>query len=139
MRTAAHSRLYDAMPDTPILNGVVCVRCGQVYFPPLGIGCEICGAPEDQLAARPLGTAGVVFALADVHLSRGDTPTPFAIAEIVLDDGPLIRAMIHPESAPVRIGDRVRGRWNVRGHDANGTQVAEPAFEHAMPPAGADA
>lgn len=139
MRTASQPRLYDATPDTPVLNGVVCTHCDRVYFPPMGIGCEICGATDAQLASRALETVGTVFAMADVHISTGDTPTPFTVAEIVLDAGPLIRTMIHPESAPLQIGDRVRGRWHVVDRGADGADIVEPAFEVAGAKSGAEA
>ncbi|OBG47678.1 hypothetical protein A5669_05010 [Mycolicibacterium fortuitum] len=48
--------------------------------------------------------------------------------EVVLDGGPLIRAMAHPDSPPPRIGDRVAARWWVIDVDAQGDEVVEPAF-----------
>ena len=139
MRVAVHPRLYDPLPEDPVLSGVECGHCGRVYFPPVGIGCEICGATAEQLAPKPLAAAGIVFAVAEVYLGPRDTKTPFTIAEIALDGGPLIRAMVHPESASVRIGDRVCGRWNVVDHDAEGSEVVEPAFVVAASTVGAGA
>ena len=139
MRIAAAPRLYDPAPEDPILLGNECLACGRVYFPPLGIGCESCGAGEDKLAPTPLTTAGVVHSLAEVHSAPPPTKTPFTIAEIILDGGPLIRAMVHPESVAVRIGDRVSARWNVVKANDEGADVVEPAFVVSTPTAGAQA
>ncbi len=139
MRVAANPRLYDPTADDPVLNGTECRHCTRVQFPPLGLGCETCGATEAELSPKQLGTDGVVFAVAEVHLSPDHTPTPFTVVEVVLDDGPLIRAMAHPESADIQIGDRVRGRWRVIEHDAAGADVVEPAFEASRATTGVSA
>lgn len=128
MRTAANPRLYDPLPDVPVLRGVECSHCNRVYFPPIGIGCEICGGSEDQLRAKPLEAIGIVHALAEVHQSVGKIEAPFTVAEVALDAGPLIRAMVHPDSDRMQIGQRVAGRWNTIGHNDAGAAVVEPAF-----------
>jgi uncharacterized protein len=130
MRVGAHTGLYDPSDDRPVLNGSECGECGRVYFPAMGIGCEICGADADRLRPRELAAAGVVHAVAEVHLTASRTPTPFTIAEIHLDAGPLIRAMIHPDATPApAIGDRVVGQWSVVGRDeSSDADVVEPAF-----------
>jgi uncharacterized protein len=133
MRVATHPTLYDPAADDPVLRGAQCTHCGRVYFPPMGIGCEICGAPAEQLAPKLLTSNGIVFAVAEVHLA----PAPFTVAEIVLDDGPLIRGIVHPDSVHVQIGDRVSARWNVVDHDAEGAEVVEPGF--VVVPAAAEA
>jgi uncharacterized protein len=124
MRVATHPTLYDPAADNPVLRGGQCAHCGRVYFPPIGIGCEICGASADQLVPKSLTGNGIVFAVAEVHLASA----PFTVAEIVLDDGPLIRGIIHPDSVRVQIGDRVSARWNIVDHDAEGSEVVEPGF-----------
>jgi hypothetical protein len=128
VRIAAHPRLYDPLPDVPVLTGTQCAGCARVYFPPIGIGCEMCGAPAEDLLTTPVAATGTVHALAQVHLHHGDPETPFTIAEIVLDAGPLIRAMVHPESPPLSIGVRVTARWNAVGVDDAGAPIVEPAF-----------
>ena len=133
MRRAAHPRLYDPMCDDPILNGVECAHCGRVYFPPIGVGCEICGAQPEQLVPKPLAAVGVVHSVAEVYMSPGKTTTPFTIAGIVLDAGPLIRAMVHPESGRLHVGDRVSARWNVVERNDQGAEVVEPAFAATSP------
>jgi uncharacterized protein len=124
VRVASHPALYDPLATDPLLHGVQCTHCGRVYFPPIGIGCEVCGATEQQLAPKPLAADGVVFAVAEVHLA----PAPFTVADIALDDGPLIRGIIHPDSSRAQIGDRVSARWNIVRHDEDGSEVVEPGF-----------
>ena len=128
MRIAAHPRLYDPSPDVPVLNGTQCTRCKRVYFPPIGIGCEICGALAEDLRPTAIAVTGTVHALAEVRLHHGDPEPPFTIAEIALDAGPLIRAMVHPESPPLSIGVPVTARWNIVGVDDAGASIVEPAF-----------
>jgi uncharacterized protein len=124
MRVATHPTLYDPAADDPLLRGVQCTHCGRVYFPPMGIGCEICGASAEQLVPKSLTGNGIVFAVAEVHLASA----PFVVVEIVLADGPLIRGIVHPDSVRPQIGDRVSARWNVVDHDAEGSEVVEPGF-----------
>ncbi|MBN6040510.1 Zn-ribbon domain-containing OB-fold protein [Amycolatopsis sp. 195334CR] len=83
------------------LAGTRCARCERVYFPPLAIGCEACGAPEDQLRPMEITARGTIHALARVHGEK-----PCTVAEIQLDDGPLIRAVLSSDRP--RIGDVVR-------------------------------
>lgn len=143
MRIAAQPRLYDAETDFPVLRGSACSRCGRVCFPPLEIGCEVCGADDARLVAAPLMAVGIAFALAEVHAGPGENATPFTVVEVVLDDGPLVRAMVHPESLPVQIGDRVVARWSVIARPGDGPEaideVVEPAFEVATVPNEPDA
>lgn len=139
MRIAADPRLYDPATEDPILLGNECRACGRVYFPRLGIGCESCGAGEDKLAPKALPAAGVVHSVAEVHLAPPPTKTPFTIAEIILDAGPLIRAIVHPDSATAQIGDRVSGLWNVVKVNDEGADVVEPAFVVTSTTAGAQA
>lgn len=128
MRVAAHPRLYDPLLEVPVLNGTRCVRCGRVYFPPIGVGCEICGAPAEDLLPTAVAATGTIHALAQVHLQPDAPQTPFTIAEIALDAGPLILAMVHPESAPPSIGVPVTARWNSVAVDDAGAAIVEPAF-----------
>lgn len=127
MRTAIHPRLYDPAPDDPVLNGGQCAHCGRVYFPPIGLGCENCGAPAESLTSVALATDGVVFAIAEVNVNAQGT-SPFSVVEVVLDAGPLIRAAVHPASPPLQIDDRVRARWHAVKRSDAGADLVEPAF-----------
>jgi uncharacterized protein len=132
VRVPAHPRLYDAQPDVPVLNGTRCRRCRTAYFPPMDIGCEVCGATDDDLQPTLLAAAGVVHSLAEVHVHQGTTVTPFTIAEVLLAAGPLIRAMLAP-GCRVGIGDSVSAVWSVAHRDDAGDDVVEPVFAPAPP------
>ncbi|WP_431968748.1 hypothetical protein [Nocardia sp. bgisy134] len=88
--------------------------------------------------SKPLPSDGVVFAVADVTMNSQGA-APFTVVEVALDAGPLIRAVAHPESPAVRIGDRVSARWHVVGHGDAGSELVEPAFASAAQVDGADA
>jgi uncharacterized OB-fold protein len=87
MRRPAYPGLYDVQADNPTLSGTRCSGCGRVYFPPLTIGCEACGATAEYLIPIPVEASGTVHSLPQVHVHRGQPPAPFTIAEIRLDDG----------------------------------------------------
>lgn len=127
MRLAAHPHWYDPTVSPPTLTGSSCAGCGQVDFPPIALGCQVCGAPEDQLEPITLAAAGLVHAVARVEAVRAGTE-PYTVAEILLDGGPLIRALIHPESATPGIGERAVARWRVIGRDESGADLVEPWF-----------
>ncbi len=132
MRVAAKPDLYSPDGEEPALRGTRCGACGRVCFPPLTIGCDACGGPENQLELVALATAGEVHSIATVHRHRGEPAAPFVVADIRLDDGPLIRAMVASDTGDeLRIGDRVQGTWQIRRIDDDGNDVVEPAFTRA--------
>jgi hypothetical protein len=128
MRIPAYPGLYDVQADTPTLSGTRCSACGRVYFPPLTIGCEACGATAEYLIPIPVAASGTVHSLAQVHLHRGQPPAPFTIAEIRLDDGPFIRGTLGGDADRIRIGDAVSAIWAVVSTQDDGDEVVEPAF-----------
>ena len=129
MKTAAHPGLYDPEDAVPTLRGTRCEACASTFFPPLGIGCEVCGATADRLTAAPIAAAGVLHSVATVHLHPGnDISTPFAMAEIQLDDGPLIRATMIGLPGLDMIGHRVEAQWVVTRTDSDGNKIVEPRF-----------
>ena len=93
------------------------------------VGCEVCGAPEDQLANTPIAAAGTVHSVATVHLHRGkDIEAPFTMAEVKLDDGPLIRATLLEVVEFDAIGRRVEAQWVQTHTDDEGAAIVEPRF-----------
>lgn len=89
-----------------------CEGCGTTFFPPFGVGCEVCGAAEVALRPAVLAAAGVLYSVATVHHYAGkDIAVPFTMAEVQLDDGPLIRATLLDDTDVTSIGARVRGEW----------------------------
>lgn len=129
MRRAAHPGLYDVEAEVPSLLGSRCGECGTTFFPSLSIGCEVCGAPESSLAPLALDAAGVLHSVATVHLHQGhDIEAPFAIGEIELDGGPLIRATMREPLHIDAIGQRVDATWFTLRTDEQGDEVVEPRF-----------
>ena len=126
MRKPAHPGLYD-VDDAIALSGTRCRACGTAFFPPLRIGCEVCGAAD--LADVKLAARGSIHGSATVHLHHGrGIEAPFTVAEIVLDDGPVIRALMVTDGE-LPVGARVAAKWFVTKVDDDGNEVVEPRFE----------
>lgn len=95
--------------DRVSIHASRCGQCDLVAFPPERYGCERCGAPPSEHHAVSLGTDGEVLARATVHRHhRPDPPTPFTVIEILLDDGPALKALYVGE-VDAAIGARVTG------------------------------
>ncbi len=93
----------------PLLRAVLCAECGAVAFPPQRFGCESCGAGADSLKEEGIPADGVVHSSATVHPRLMGAAAPYAIAEILLDAGPTIRALLDtPTDDGVIPGDRAR-------------------------------
>jgi uncharacterized OB-fold protein len=127
MRLPAHPGLYRVDAEYPVLNGTRCAQCGQVAFPPITIGCDVCGAAEDLLEPTSLPARGVLHSIAIVHLHQGEPAAPFAVAEVLLDSGPLIRAMA-ADIGNAAIGTAMSAVWVVTKIDENGDETVEPTF-----------
>ncbi len=94
----------------PVLIGHRCSDCGRVAFPPDPHACEACGAIAERLEPYDLGAVGTVQATAVVHRHHRDVPpTPFVVSSILLDDGPLLKAVMTTDSFDIAVGERVRG------------------------------
>ena len=127
MRVAAHNGLYDTAGDRPVLQGTRCASCHTTFFPALPLGCEVCGST--QLEPIALEATGVLHSVATVHLYQGhDIEAPFAVGEIQLDAGPLIRATMAEVVERDAIGARVAASWATLRADDDGNDVVEPRF-----------
>ena len=72
---------------------------------------------------------GILHSVATVHLYQGhDLEAPFAIGEIQLDGGPLIRGTMTALVEPDAIGARVAAEWVTLRTDDDGNEVVEPRF-----------
>jgi uncharacterized OB-fold protein len=129
MRTAAHPGLYAPAAQIPLLAGSRCDACGRTAFPPITIGCDVCGAEETSLQAVELEAVGRLYSFATVHLHRGELETPFTIGEIQLEAGPLIRAPMAPDQPDLIIGQQVHAVWHVTSVGDDGVEVVEPVFQ----------
>lgn len=128
-RESLHPSLYEPTSELPLLNGTTCGVCGLVVFPPISLGCEKCGAPPEQLKATPLTAAGTLHSVATVHIHMGkDIEAPFTVAEVKLDSGPLIRALMTESASAGDIGKRVSGEWFTESASEEDAQKVEPRF-----------
>jgi len=100
--------LLDAGPP-PRLRGHSCPTCGRTFFPPDPFACEKCGTPAGQLTGVTLTAAGRITAAATVHRHHHPSPeTPFTVATIELDEGPVLKSVVIGAS-DADVGARVRG------------------------------
>lgn len=130
-RVAADSGLYDPDASSPVLTGSRCGECDSIFFPPLAIGCEVCG--HEGIESIPIAAAGTLYSVATVHRHSGKgIEAPFTVAEIALDDGPLIRALLAEPAEREAIGRRVKAVWTVLRTDEAGNEVVEPRFAFAQ-------
>ncbi len=109
----SHPDLYRrADGDTVALLGMRCSSCGYVAFPRQRFGCDKCGAVGESLRDVELGSSGTLTSFATVHMHQAKSiAAPFVIGEVVLEDGPTVRAtMVEADDAALRIGARVVGR-----------------------------
>ena len=114
--------LWTIDEDDVRLLGVRCRRCETVFFPPQEYGCEQCGAGGEGLDARPLPTSGRILGFARVH-KHPTVETPFQIAEILLDAGPVVRARLEHDAPAV--GQRVVGAAHPSADDREVVFVPE--------------
>lgn len=129
MRVAAHPGLYEPEVDPPKLHCNTCEACGATFFPPIGIGCEMCGARVESLRRVDLDATGTIHSVATVHVHRGnDIAAPFTIAEIVLDGGPFIRGTMTEVVGPDQIGSRCAAELVVARVDGD-DEIVEPRFK----------
>jgi uncharacterized OB-fold protein len=90
-----------------------CGTCGARQHHPRFV-CTTCGAIEELGWAECEGS-GAVDTFTVVHRApRPGVEVPYVIARVRLDDGPVLLSRLVDLPAPdgVRIGDRVRLRWN---------------------------
>ncbi|WP_158461389.1 Zn-ribbon domain-containing OB-fold protein [Rhodococcus opacus] len=89
-------------PDLARLIGGECLRCGFVFFPFQRLGCEVCGAHDEELSTAILSGRGTLVSCTTVHhhstqtglIATSPMPTPFAVATVQLDEGPSVRALL---------------------------------------------
>lgn len=91
----------------PVLRAVHCSACGATLFPPQDYGCTVCGAHGAQVSTVDVPAAGRLHSFAVVHLHQGQA-TPFTIAEMTLDAGPMLRVRL-VDGATAHTGQRLRG------------------------------
>lgn len=106
--------LWSETTDSAVLHARMCSSCGHMLFPPQLYGCPACGALADRLTPVTLPAAGRLHSFAVVNLHQV-YQTPYTIAEVELDAGPIVRSLFDPAVEPV-IGGHVVGH----GADTDG-------------------
>jgi uncharacterized OB-fold protein len=102
-----YARAGDASDDV-VLHGGAC-ECGHVFFPMQSYGCEVCGRHGPALQPRTLSGRGRLVASATVHIHADKArPTPFAVAEIALEQGPTIRTLLAEDAGEPAPGTPMR-------------------------------
>lgn len=90
-----HPTLYKEASPAPLMLASRCAECGRVSFPRQSFGCERCGAHGDALAPIEIAASGALASHAFVRKHMGsDIATPYAIGEIRLDAGPVVRCTL---------------------------------------------
>ncbi len=124
------------LDDPPSIVGHRCLRCRRTAFPPDPYGCEQCGADAEQLEPIPLSASGTIGAVVTVHRHHNPRPeTPFTVATIVLDDGPVLKGRLDGDISEARVGARVVGVLVPWETDEEGTEVVDLAFRLVEGPA----
>ncbi|MGG7102439.1 Zn-ribbon domain-containing OB-fold protein [Rhodococcus sp. 24CO] len=91
---------------TPTLAGVR-DSSGFISYPPQAAGSLLNGDHGTQLHTVPLSGRGRIHATATVRFHTSpDIDTPFTVASIVLDEGPLVRGILDVVDSG-RIGESV--------------------------------
>jgi len=128
-RTPLSPGLYDPAQKSPRLNGTTCLICDSTFFPPVTLGCQKCGALPEQLQQTELTASGTLYSVATFHKHAGKgIEAPFTAAEVRLDGGPLIRALMDDDASVEDIGKRVSAVWTVVSTDEEGAETVEPRF-----------
>jgi uncharacterized OB-fold protein len=105
-----------ALPDTServridhatgALVGSRCMVCGATSWPTRAV-CHRCGAPETRETA--FSASGIVLASTTVHVPWPGIETPYTLAQVKLDDGPVVFGHLRGRaSKDGSTGDRVR-------------------------------
>jgi uncharacterized OB-fold protein len=95
-----------------------CRACGLVAVPAERYGCERCGALPAGHDRLDLRAAGRVASFAEVHRHHQPEPTtPFVVAAVEVDGGPVLKGVLLDAEAavPLGVGDRVEGRFEAAG------------------------
>jgi uncharacterized OB-fold protein len=89
-----------------------CTQCSRVSFPRQSFGCEACGAHGEGMAPVEIAASGALVSYAVVRKHMGsDIAAPFAMGEIRLDAGPVIRCTLMDglDETALRSGQKMAG------------------------------
>ena len=95
-----------------------CRACDLVAVPVERYGCERCGALPSDHDRLELRAAGRVASFAEVHRHhQPEPPTPFLVAVVEVDGGPVLKGVVADGEATRALGtgDRVEGCFEPGG------------------------
>ncbi|OPX67736.1 MAG: hypothetical protein A4E37_01288 [Methanoregulaceae archaeon PtaB.Bin056] len=102
------ARFWRKIPQRYNLIGSRCTTCGRYFFPPRSF-CPDCRRAGKIVSYKFPGTGSVVtYTIIRTASEQFEQMTPYALAIVKLDEGPLFTAQLVCSPEEVRIGMRVR-------------------------------
>jgi len=102
------ARFWRKIPQRYNLIGTRCTTCGRYFFPPRSF-CPDCRRAGKIVSYKFPGTGSVVtYTIIRTASEQFEQMTPYALAIVKLDEGPLFTAQLVCSPEEVRIGMRVR-------------------------------
>lgn len=123
--TSAEPALYSVDDTgTPTLFGAR-DTAGNISFPFQTYGSESTGDHGADLSRIELCGIGTIAATATVFRHGSDTiEAPFTVASVVLDEGPMIRAVLADKASAAQRGDKVRATTTeITGQDRSSYEL----------------
>lgn len=93
--------------DTQQLVGSRCGDCGFATWPARAV-CSDCGSP--MVSVRSFARWGLLVSFTVVHVPRPGLPSPYALGQVRLEDGPMVFARLEPVPSRAELPLRVRSR-----------------------------
>ena len=102
------ARFWRKIPQRYNLIGTRCTTCGRYFFPPRSF-CPDCRRAGKIVSYKFPGTGTVVtYTIIRTASEQFEQMTPYALAIVKLDEGPLFTAQLVCSPEEARIGMRVR-------------------------------
>ena len=117
-----------ALDELPRLIGARCPACGARFASPRVICLQCAHRGLERCALSPTGT---VWTFTIVHQQPPGSvmQVPYAIAQVELDDGPIVAAaIVETPLDAVRVGLPVEMTLHTVRHDEDGNEVVAHAF-----------
>ncbi len=111
-------RFWRRLKNIYSLIGTQCTKCGNFYYPPRGF-CPKCRRLSATTAFKFSG-GGEVFSYTIVHTGARDFAklTPYILAIIKLDEGPMLTSQVICSPKDVFIGMKVRTVFRKLGEES---------------------
>lgn len=111
-------RFWRRLANIYNLLGTLCERCGGYYYPPRSL-CPNCRR-ESRIVPFKFSGHGEVFSFAIMRSSSKDFDklTPYILAIIKLDEGPMMTSQVICPIEEIRIGMKVRTVFRKLGEES---------------------